>query len=99
MDIQAITAQMRDRVGDSSGLNATLKFAFEDGFIYIDGKSTPNTVTNEDKPADCTIKVKFADFIQISEGKMDPTTAFMMGKLKVEGNTAVAMKLGPIMQG
>lgn len=99
MDIQAITQQMRDRVGDSSGLNATLKFAFDEGVIYIDGKSTPNTVSNDDKPADCTIKVKLADFLQIADGKMDPTTAFMMGKLKVEGNTAVAMKLGPIMQG
>ena len=26
--------------------------------------------------------------------KLDPTTAFMMGKIKIEGDMGVAMKLG-----
>ena len=96
--VTQITQEMKARVGDNSGLGATLKFNFNgDGIVYVDGKSTPNTVSNEDKPADCTIKVGLADFMAMVDGKLDGTTAFVMGKLKVEGNMAVAMKLGPIL--
>ena len=91
---------MRTRVGADSGLNATVKFDFGDaGIIYLDGAATPNTVSNEDKDADCTIKMKFDDFISLTQGELDPTTAFMMGKLKVAGNMAIAMKLGPLLSG
>ena len=97
--VDQITTGMRERIGAESGLGATLKFDFKgDGFVYIDGKSTPNTVTNDDLPADCTIKIGLDDFVQMADGKLNPTTAFMMGKLKVEGNMAIAMKLGPILE-
>jgi len=96
--VTRITQEMKARVGDNSGLGATLKFNFNgEGIVYVDGKSTPNTVSNDDKPADCTIKVGLNDFMAMVDGKLDGTTAFMMGKLKVEGNMAVAMKLGPIL--
>ena len=48
MDLQACTETLRSKVGDSSGLNATLKFdCGADGVAYIDGKSVPNTVHND----------------------------------------------------
>ena len=98
--IETITTEMRTRVGDNSGLGATLKFDFNGaGIVYIDGKSTPNTVSNEDKAADCTINVSLENFQAMAEGKLDGTTAFMMGKLKVAGNMASAMKLGPLLSG
>ncbi|MFA5119526.1 SCP2 sterol-binding domain-containing protein [Zavarzinia sp.] len=96
--IHQITEDIRTRVGENCGLGASLKFVFGDrGVVLVDGKATPNTVTNDDLPADCTIKVSLADFKAMADGKLDGTTAFMMGKLKVEGNMAVAMKLGPIL--
>jgi len=98
--IETITTEMRTRVGDNSGLGATLKFDFNGaGIVYIDGKATPNTVSNEDKAADCTINVSLENFQAMAEGKLDGTTAFMMGKLKVAGNMAIAMKLGPLLSG
>jgi putative sterol carrier protein len=96
--IAQITEGMRERVGENSGLGSTLKFDFNGkGIVYVDGKSVPNTVTNDDKPADCTINVSLEDFQKMVDGQLDGTTAFMMGKLKVAGNMAVAMKLGPIL--
>lgn len=97
-EINEIAEGMSKSIGGTSGLNATLKFDFEgQGNIYLDGKSTPNTVTTEDKPADCTITVSLDNFKKMAAGELDGTTAFMQGKLKVAGDMAVAMKLGPIM--
>ena len=33
------------------------------------------------------------DFVGLATGKLDPTMAFMTGKLKVRGDMALAMKL------
>jgi len=98
MTLDELTTGMRTRVGADSGLNATVKFDFgDDGLIYLDGSATPNTVSNEDKDADCTIRMKFDDFVAMTQGDLDPTTAFMMGKLKVQGNMGIAMKLSSIL--
>ncbi len=97
-EIAEIAAGMSKAIGGSSGLNATLKFDFEGtGNIYIDGKATPNTVTTENKPADCTITVSLENFKKMVARELDGTTAFMQGKLKVAGDMSIAMKLGPIL--
>ena len=52
-DLAQVTEHIRGAVGDNSGLGKTVKLDLGDqGKIFIDGASTPNTVTNEDKPAD-----------------------------------------------
>ena len=50
-------------------------------------------VTEEDGAADTTIKVAWADWQDMSDGKLDGMTAFMQGKLKVEGDMSNAMQL------
>ena len=97
-EIKNIAEQMGKAIGGNSGLNSTLKFDFEgQGNIYIDGKSTPNTVTTDNKPADCTIIVSLDNFKKMVARELDGTTAFMQGKLKVAGDMSVAMKLGPVL--
>src|SRR6188768_2211789 len=94
MDMQACTEALRAKVGDSSGLNATLKFdCGADGVIYLDGKSVPNSVSNEDKEADCTIAITQANLAALMTGDLEPATGFMMGKFKVSGDMSVALKL------
>jgi len=94
MDMQACTETLRAKVGDSSGLNATLKFdCGADGVVYIDGRSVPNTVSNENKDADCTVAITHENLVALLTGELEPATGFMMGKFKVSGDMAVAMKL------
>lgn len=99
MTLEEITAGMRDRVDGDSGLDATLKFDFgDDGVMFIDGVSEPNTVSNEDEDADCTIKISKDNFLKLVEGDLEPTTAFMMGKIKISGAMGVAMKLQSLLK-
>jgi putative sterol carrier protein len=46
--------------------------------------------------ADCTIIMSLDNFEEMLAGDLNPTTAFMMGKLKVEGDMSIAMKLSSI---
>ncbi len=94
MDMQACTEALRAKVGDSSGLNATLKFdCGADGVVVIDGKSMPNTVSNENTDTDCTVAITLENLGALLTGELEPATGFMMGKFKVSGDMAVAMKL------
>jgi len=94
MNLEACTEAIRTKVGADSGLGATLKFdCGADGVIYIDGKSTPNTVTNDNNDADCTVGITLDNLNALLSGDLEPATGFMMGKLKVSGDMSVAMRL------
>ena len=98
MSLEAITEQMRSRVGASAGLKKSVKFDFgDDGAVRIDDSVSPAVVDNQNVPTDCTVKVSMSDFTDMATGKQNPQMAFMMGKLKVEGDMSVAMQLGSIL--
>ena len=97
MSLDEITKAVSDRVGTDSGLGASVKFDFEDqGCVLVDASKVPNEVSNEDKDADCTIRMSMDDFKSMMAGELDATMAYMSGKLKVEGDMAVAMKLSSV---
>ena len=69
-----------------------VKLDFGDqGAVMLDGIA--NAVTEEDGAADTTIKVAWSDWEDLAAGKLDGMTAFMQGKLKVEGDMSNAMQL------
>jgi len=98
MSIEAAADAIRSKVGDDSGLGATVKFdCGKDGVVFVDAVSSPNTVTNENQDADCTIGLELDALNDLISGDLDPTAAFMQGKLKVEGDMSVAMKLSSVL--
>jgi putative sterol carrier protein len=99
MTLEEITEGLRRRIGEDSGLGASVKFDFgDDGILFLDGKAVPNVVSNADEEADCTVRISKANFESLVSGDLDPTTAFMMGKLKVSGSMGVAMKLSSVLR-
>ena len=94
-----VTTKIRDKMGQDSGLGAILKFDLgDDGVIVLDGKSEPNAVSNDDKDADCTVGVSLEDLSSMIYGDLDPMAAFSLGKLRIDGDMGVAMKLGSLMR-
>ena len=63
----------------------------DEGVVMLDGNA--QAVTEEDGPADTTIKVAWADWQAMADGSLDGMTAFMQGKLRVEGDMSNAMQL------
>ena len=99
MSLESTTSKIKEKVGEDCGLGAKLKFDLgDDGNILIDASEVPNHVSNDDVDADCTVKMSLADLDAMLSGDLDPMAAFSLGKLQLEGDMSVAMKLGNLMQ-
>lgn len=99
MSLETVTEKIKSKMALAAGLDAKVKFDFdEDGVIFVDATQNPPTVSHEDEEADCTLKCSLDTFKALMEGTQDPTMAFMMGKLKVDGSMGLAMKLNSIIE-
>jgi putative sterol carrier protein len=85
-----MAARLNDAQAFLPGKRVKIDFG-ADGVVLLDGIA--QTVTEEDGAADTTIKVAWADWEAMSSGQLDGMTAFMQGKLKVEGDMGNAMQL------
>ncbi len=85
-----MAAALNERSAWLPGKRVKLDFG-DEGAVMLDGVG--NAVTEDDGAADTTIKVAWEDWQAMREGKLDGMTAFMQGKLKVEGDMSNAMQL------
>lgn len=78
----------------SGGFSGIAKFVIPgEGAIIIDG----NGVRAGDDDADVTLTADADVFQNILSGDLNPTAAFMTGKLTVDGNMGLAMQLGSVL--
>jgi putative sterol carrier protein len=79
---------------DGGGIDGSVKLVIEDeGAVLVDEAGA----RAEDGPADCVMTADADTFRGMLEGDVDPTGAFMSGRLKIEGDMGLAMKLGSIL--
>jgi putative sterol carrier protein len=90
MTKQELVAKMQEGQAWIPGKRVKIDFG-DQGAIMLDGAA--NQVSEDDGAADTTIKVGWDDWQQLAAGQLDGMTAFMMGKLKVEGDMSNAMQL------
>lgn len=83
-----------------AGVNGVYKFVLSDpSEIWIlDLKNGNGSIAQGEGDGDCTMTMKSEDFVAVFEGKLNSTQAFMQGKLKINGNMGLAMKLEKVMK-
>jgi putative sterol carrier protein len=78
----------------TAGVNKSYVFDIEGAGVWkVDVTDAGVEVTEGGGDADVTIHASEETFRAIAEGKQNPTTAFMTGKLKIDGDMSAAMKL------
>ncbi|HMS94325.1 MAG TPA: SCP2 sterol-binding domain-containing protein [Tabrizicola sp.] len=78
----------------TSGFDGVAKFVIPgEGAIMLDSAG----VRAGDEEADVTLTADAEVFRAILDGEMNATLAFMTGKLAVDGNMGLAMKLGSVL--
>ena len=89
---QAVEALNEKLGGD--GFSGTAKFEIEgEGSVIIDS----NGARAGDEDADVTMTADVETFQGIMSGDTNPTSAFMTGKLKVDGDMGMAMSLASVL--
>ena len=91
--LEKILASIQSKASQAKPLKSTLKFNFGEEQLYIDGTGDINQVSTEDKEAACQVDVSIEDFLALTKGELNPMNAVMSGKLVIQGDTGVAMKL------
>jgi len=90
MTKQELVQRMQEGNAWIAGKRVKLDFG-DEGAIMLDGAA--GQVSEDNGDADTTIKVSWADWQAMAAGQLDGMTAFMTGKLKVEGDMGNAMQL------
>ena len=89
---EAVTQLNAKMAGE--GFDGTAKFVIEgEGTVMIDESGA----RAGDEPADVTLTADTDTFRAILGGEQNPTAAFMQGKLKVDGDMGMAMKLSSLL--
>ncbi|RVT84052.1 SCP2 sterol-binding domain-containing protein [Rhodobacteraceae bacterium CCMM004] len=89
---QAVT-QLNDKI-DGGFDGGTAKFVFEDeGTIMLDDGGA----RAGDDEADVTLLADTDTFREMFDGSLNPTAAFMSGRLRIEGDMGLAMKLAGVL--
>ena len=90
--VTAAVAALNEKM--SGGFDGTAKFVIEgEGAVMIDS----NGAHAGDEEADVTMTADVETFQGILAGEVNPTTAFMTGKLSVDGDMGMAMQLGSVL--
>ncbi len=87
--IEGAVAALNDKIGTFG--DGTAKFVIEgEGSIVIDSSGARAA----DDDADVTLTASRETFEGLLDGSVNPTMAYMSGKLAIDGNIGLAMKLG-----
>ncbi|MBY4893109.1 sterol carrier family protein [Jannaschia sp. EhC01] len=90
--IEAAVAALSEKMAGAD-FDGTAKFEIEgEGAVIVDGTSV--RAAEDGEAADVTMSADADVFQEIMSGELNPTAAFMSGKLSLDGDMGTAMKLG-----
>ena len=91
--LQTAAAALREKFADAD-FEGSVKFDIEDEgvILVVDGE-----LRMEDGEADVTISASLDTFRKIFDGELSPTAAYMTGRMRIDGDMGLAMKLSQIL--
>lgn len=91
--VEAAVAALNEKLG-GAGFDAVAKFVLEGaGAIMVDAAGA----RAGDEDADVTLTAAPDVFEAMFSGELNPTAAFMSGKLAIDGDMGAAMRLGGLL--
>lgn len=101
-ELQALAAKMNRHPEGLAGLRGVFRFELhgeESGThqVTFAGDQVAYSEGSTDD-ADCTLQLSDKNLVKLIHGELNPTAAFMMGKLKVQGNLGLSLKLQQVLQ-
>ncbi|MCD8509478.1 MAG: SCP2 sterol-binding domain-containing protein [Bacillus sp. (in: Bacteria)] len=99
---QQLVSRVKEDPSHISDLNVTYQFNLEgeDGGTY-QLKFADQTVEYAETPSfdpEITLEMSDKNFLKLVEGDLNPTVAYMGGKLKVKGELGLALKLNSVLK-
>ena len=97
--LEAAAAALRERlaVEGERGLDGAARFEIEDtGVLRVAGIEVTTGSVAAEGEADVVISASFDTFRDVFEGALSPATAFMTGRMRIEGDMSTALRLGQI---
>ncbi len=92
--LEQLTDKVRQALVGVPGLAQSIKLDLKgEGFVHVAG----NVISNDDKPADLTVRVSRRDLEALGKGKLNPMTAAITGRLHLS-DMSLAMSLMPQIQ-
>lgn len=91
--VEALSAKLAD-----ADLGGMVKFEIDgEGAVMVDGSQTPPSIQAGDGDADVTIGADAGVFEEMLAGDLDPTSAYMSGRLRIDGDMGMAMRLAQLL--
>ena len=92
--VDAAVRALNAKLG-GTGIDGSVRFVIEDeGAVRIDEAGASG---DDGGDADCTLTANAETFQSLLDGDLDPTGAFMSGRLTVDGDMGLAMRLGSLL--
>ena len=96
--IDALTQRVREltELVEPFGFDVKIDLG-SDGVIHIASTEAPVVVSNENRPAATTLKVSASTLQAILAGRQKVMTAYMFGKIRVQGDVDKVMSLARVL--
>lgn len=100
--VENLVAKMNENPEHLGNLNSVFQFRLsgdEGGVYQLKVENQTVEVVNEEKyEPSISLELSDKNFIKLAKSSLNPTMAYMSGKLKVKGDLTLALKLNSIIQ-
>lgn len=98
--MEAARVSLQKNATAAREVGAVFKFVLsgEGGGTWLVDLQGPPSIEERDAAADCTLRLSAADYVEMVEGRVEGQNLFFEGKLQIEGDMNLAMKLQALNQ-